>query len=83
MTTNQGETMNEKKKAAALAAVINYIKTEEEAIMLQAAQVPEEPAVAPALAPALAPVNLWGVSGRQDMMQMGNMMQLKAFHGIK
>lgn len=71
--------MNEKKKAAALAAVINYIKTEEEAIMLQAAQVPEEPAVAP----ALAPVNLWGVSGRQDMMQMGNMMQLKAFHGIK
>ena len=71
--------MNEKKKAAALAAVINYIKTEEEAIMLQAAQVPEDPAVAP----APAPVNLWGVSGRQDMMQMGNMMQLKAFHGIK
>lgn len=71
--------MNEKKKAAALAAVINYIKTEEEAIMMQAAQAPQEPAAAPA-----APLTgLWGVSGRQDMMQMRNMMQLKAFHGIK
>jgi len=71
--------MNEKKKAAAMAAVINYIKTAEEAIMMQAAQAPVEPAAAP----AAPPTGLWGISGRQDMMQMRNMMQLKAFHGIK
>ena len=71
--------MNEKKKAAAIAAVIDYIKTEEEAIMMQAAEAPVEPAAAPAVPPA----GLWGISGRQEMMQMRNMMQMKAFHGIK
>ncbi len=70
--------MNENKKAAALAAVINYIKTEEEAIMMQAPEVPAEPISAVAAPPAL-----WGISGRQELMQMRNMMQMKAFHGIK
>ena len=27
--------------------------------------------------------NLWGISGRQAQMQLRNMMQLKAFHGLK
>jgi len=70
--------MNEKKKAAAIAAVIDYIKTEEEAIMRQAAEVPAEP-----VAVAAPLTGLWGISGRQELMQMRNMMQLKAFHGIK
>ena len=59
--------------------MIDYIKTEEEAILMQAAEVPPEP-VAAAAAP---PAGLWGISGRQALMQMRNMMQLKAFHGIK
>ena len=71
--------MDEKKKAAVMAAVIDYIKTEEEAIMLQPAEAPAEP-VAAVTAP---PAGLWGISGRQTMMQMRNMMQLKVFHGIK
>ena len=71
--------MNAKKKAAAIAAVIDYIKTEEEAIMMQAAEGPAEPVAAPAGPPA----GLWGISGRQELMQMRNMMQMKAFHGIK
>ena len=71
--------MNAKKKAAAIAAVIDYIKTEEEAIMMPAAEVP----AAPVAAPAAPPAGLWGISGRQDMMQMRNMMQLKAFHRTK
>jgi hypothetical protein len=71
--------MNEKKKAAAIAAVIDYIKTEEEAVMMQSAQVPPEPEKA---VPA-PPAGLWGISGRQDLMQMRNLMQLKAFHGIR
>ncbi len=70
--------MNEKKKSAAIAAVINFIKTEEEAIMLQSVQVPPEPESA-----VCAPPALWGISGRQNMMQMRNMMQMKAFHGTK
>jgi len=70
--------MNAKKKAAAIAAVIDYIKTQEEAIMMQAAAAPPEPVTAVAVPPAL-----WGISGRQELMQMRNMMQMKAFHGIK
>lgn len=71
--------MNAKKKAAAIAAVIDYIKTEEEATMMHAAEVPAEPVAAPTAPPA----GLWGISGRQELMQMRNMMQMKAFYGRK
>jgi hypothetical protein len=71
--------MDQKKKmAAAIAAVTAYIKSEEEAFCLQAAAPDSGAATAPS-APA-GPTNLWGISGRQTLMQMGNMMQLKAFH---
>jgi hypothetical protein len=70
--------MDQKKKmAAAIAAVTAYIKSEEEALCMQAAPGGAAAAKAPAPAPA---ANLWGLSGRQTLMQMGNMMQLKAFH---
>jgi hypothetical protein len=59
---------NRKKAAAAMAAVIDYIKTEEEAIRIQSA--------API---AAGPVKLWGVSGRQAQMQMRNLMQMRTF----
>lgn len=66
---------NRKKMAAALSAVSAYIKSGEEMAAMQAppavAAAPEKPAAMP---------SLWGVSGRQDMMQMRNMMQMKAFH---
>ena len=28
-------------------------------------------------------LNLWGISGRQAQMQMRNLMQMKAFHGVR
>ena len=64
----------DKKTAAAIAAVMSYLKTEEEMIAMQAMS-------APAAAQAAAPIsiNMWGMSGRQAMMQMRNMMQMKAF----
>jgi len=65
-----------KKRAAVIAAVTAYIQSEEEALCMQSAAQGEE---APPKAPA-GPANLWGLSGRQTLMQMGNMMQLKAFH---
>ena len=72
--------MDQKKKmAAAIAAVTAYIKSEEEAICMQAAASPAGGEPGKPSAPA-GPANLWGISGRQTLMQMGNMMQLKAFH---
>ena len=70
---------NKKKMAAAISAVMNYIKTEEENVRMQ-------PANAPGQAPySSAPVqlNLWGISGRQAQMQMRNLMQMKGFHGVR
>ncbi len=68
---------NKKKITAAISAVMNYIKTEEEIggarPMLVPASVPEPS----------ASVNLWRTSGRQAQMQMRNLMQLKTFHGVK
>jgi len=49
---------NRKKISAAMSAVMNYIKTEEEAICIQSLAVPEiEPAQA-AYAAAMAPVRI-------------------------
>jgi hypothetical protein len=62
-----------KKMAAAMAAVTYYIKSQEEAAAMAAMPAEEKPAPAGA-------VNLWGVSGRQNQMQMGSLMQMKAFH---
>ncbi|MBW1821589.1 MAG: hypothetical protein JRI92_07460 [Deltaproteobacteria bacterium] len=53
---------NSKKIAAAISAVMDYIKTEEEIVCMQAAPcAPQPPQV------ALAPPKLWGISGRQAM----------------
>ena len=70
---------SDKKRAAAIAAVMNYIKSEEELVAAQAAagSGSGQQAVGP------VSVNLWGVSGRQTMMQMRNLMQMRSFHGTK
>ncbi len=71
--------MDDKKKVAAIAGVMAYIKEEEDALCLQAMSAsPAAQAVAP-----VAPVKLWGISGRQAQMQFRNLMQAKAFHGFK
>jgi hypothetical protein len=73
MALNTETTMENKKKiAAAAAAVTAYIKTEEEAMQAMAA--PKIPR------PAILPITLWGMSGRQAMMQNRSLMQLKTFH---
>ena len=67
-------TTQEKKLAAAMAAVAAYMQQEEEAYYDQLAA-----AAAPLKPPAWAS-NLWGQSGRQGMMQLRNLMQMKALH---
>jgi hypothetical protein len=70
----------EKKMAAAMAAVMTYIKSEEEMVLAQAAA--GGGGVQPAARPSVA-INLWGLSGRQAMMQMRNQMQMRGFHGAR
>ena len=68
--------MEDNSKLAAIAGVMAYIKEEEEALCLAAMQGPATESVP---APP-APPKLWGISGRQAMMQNRNLMQAKAFH---
>ncbi|MGD8992852.1 MAG: hypothetical protein PVI00_15455 [Desulfobacterales bacterium] len=73
---------NDPKSAAAIAAVLQYIKTEEEAIAMHsamAAPLPQMPASARQPAPVMKP---WGVSGRQAQMQMRNLMQMRTFRKL-
>ena len=66
---------NEKRLAAALAAVSAYIQTEEEALVMPAPKRPEPR--------RFEQGNLWGISGRQGMMQMRNLMQMKTFNRLR
>ena len=65
----------EKKMAAALAAVSAYMQQEQEAY--------QEKLAAAAAPRAAERLNLWGLSGRQAMAQVRNMMQLKALHRLR
>jgi hypothetical protein len=67
------------KPAAAIAAVIQYIKTEEEAIAMQSAMQASQPQLAQPPARAAKP---WGVSGRQAQMQLRCLMQLRTFRKL-
>lgn len=65
----------DKKIAAAISAVMSYIKTEEEIIYQQtmAAQAATQAAT------ATVPAKMWALSGRQAIMQMRSLMQMKTF----
>jgi Zn-dependent protease with chaperone function len=63
--------------AAAMAAVSAFMQQEQEAYA---------DAVAAAMAPPEPPasdLNLWGQSGRQGMMTMRSLMQMKAFDRVR
>lgn len=70
----------DKKMAAALAAVMQYIQSEEEMVVAQAMA---GRSGAQPTAPASVSISPWGVSGRQAMMQMRNLMQMRGFHGAR
>lgn len=72
--------MDKKKMAAAMAAVYMYIRTGEEAAAMAAAQAPAEDQPAAPEAPAAAVMaNVWGMTGRQAMMNANTMMQMRMF----
>jgi hypothetical protein len=71
-----------KKKIAAVMAVVNYIKSQQET--LESLQVQPLDSAQPAKDASTAQpltFNVWGLGGRQYQMQLRTMMQLKAFHG--
>jgi len=60
-----------------MAAVIEYITAEEEAIRIQYMAAPGVLTIPAAF--AAGPVKLWGASGRQAQMQMRSLMQMRTF----
>ena len=67
------------KIAAAIAAVLEYIQTEEEAVAMQSAMQAAQPAMPWLTRPPAPLVKPWATSGRQAQMQMRNLMQLRTF----
>ena len=70
------------KTAAAIAAVMQYIKTEEEAVAMQSAMQAAQPQMPWFTQPPAPAVKPWGVSGRQAQMHMRNLMQLRTFRKL-
>ncbi|MGA8180637.1 MAG: hypothetical protein WB792_11290 [Desulfobacterales bacterium] len=68
---------NKKKAVAAMAAVMEYITAEEEAVRFQSMAAPG--VLQASTMSGGGPVKLWGVSGRQAQMQMRSLMQLRTF----
>jgi hypothetical protein len=71
--------MNNKKKAAAMAAVLQYIKDEEVVASMQSSYAAEQ-------AKSTSRSTLtsqWSSNGRQTQMHMRNLLQMKSFHGSK
>jgi len=64
-------TDTQKKITAAIAAVMHFLKAEEELAALQFAAAEAAPA-------APAGPKLWALNGRQTQMQLRNLMQLRA-----
>jgi hypothetical protein len=66
--------MKVSKKTAAIisATIMNYISTEEEAA--------RQGQMSSAKALAVPNNNVWGMSGRQDIMQMRSLMQFRTFN---
>lgn len=70
--------INKKTAAVISAAVINYITTEEKILSAQQAGLLGTQALA--RVGALPVANIWGISGRLDIMQMRSLIQFRTFN---
>ena len=75
--------MNEKRKAAAISAVLHHIRTQQEATAMLSAQSSGAPRMPLSTSAPAMDVKPWGMSGRQAQMQMGNLMQMRTFRKLK
>ncbi len=74
-------TMDNKKLAAATAAVFTYIKTQEEAAYFASANYAQEEVVQEASGQMNTDScpNVWGSTGRSSQMQLRSMIQMRVF----
>lgn len=70
--------MDLKKMAAATAAVMTYVKTQEEAASFGLSQEETSSALGTGPLPAVC-INTWGMAGRGDQMQGRSLMQMGVF----
>lgn len=71
--------MENKKLAAGMAAVMTFIKTEEELITAQLLANQSNEKAGYRSPGSLSLENLWGISGRQSIMQNNTMIQVRLF----
>ncbi len=71
--------MDNRKLAAATAAVFTYIKTQEEAAYYAAQADQSQLAVKETAPQAMGFANIWGVTGRTQLMQDRSMLQMRRF----
>ena len=71
--------MKDKKKVAAIAAVMAYVNG---GVVVDERALQDGADTAPVVA-APAAINLWGGSGRQSQMHLRTLLQMKSFHGSK
>ncbi len=69
--------MDKKKLAAAISAVTTFIKTEEAAVNQYLT--PDNTRSEGLSAPPIFRSNIWGTSGRQELMRSNSMIQLRMF----
>jgi len=72
--------MDKKKIGAAIAAVTAYIRTGEEAAAAGMIPVSDGSVAMSEKSAQAGFINLWGISGRQNIMQNRSSMQMKSFH---
>ncbi|OQY01321.1 MAG: hypothetical protein B6I26_04555 [Desulfobacteraceae bacterium 4572_130] len=72
-------TIDRKKTAAAITAVLTYIKTEEEKIFSSITSPGEENLIVTARDSGIKSSNIWGTLGRTEQMQINTMMQMRVF----
>jgi hypothetical protein len=77
----KARTIESQKTAAAISAVFGYLRSQEDAAVPPMSMA--EPAAETLVEPSkpAGPVKMWGLSGRQDIMNMRNLMQLRTFQG--
>ena len=67
-----------KKVTAAIAAVTQYMRMEEEAVLMQQVTMGGM-AQAPAVSVPATAISPWSMNGRQSQMQMRHLMQMRTF----
>jgi hypothetical protein len=84
MTRIYGVYMNDQMKiTAAVSGVLHYLRTEQEALAMSSTLATgRQPSLSADRGPSPA-FKPWGISGRQEQMQVRNLMQMRTFKSVR